>query len=510
MYEVNDIWFRGWLSILGYEINQYNQPIIEKVDRENPRFILIYGGERSGKSFSTVAALGRKLTPESYPDKRTYWIIGPDYSQCRAEFQYLYDMYSKLGLVTKASMPDSPTSRWSMNLSTNERWETRSSADIKKLASFSIYGALIVEANQQEPAVWLKIRGRLMEKRGWCVISGTFEATSEWFVDLYYKWLTQNLDKGAAFSLPTWANSAAFPLGEDEPEILSVKATMPAEWFNERYGGIPSKPSNLVIPEFEWSIHVPAQRLEYTPGVPVELAIDPGKKCYAVAFVQRVGTDQVHVLDCIYKRNWIAQTVIPEVMKHPLWVYVKDRPGPHGAIDVAGFSEPGTISQADIWRQMAGVHLVGQRYPEDVTIGTLRHILAARMVYFNNMGNESLNGEAIEPLAEFRLWRWRDEVASMHEAAKPIDRNNHFTKALMYWWMWRIGPVVTEPQPKYKRKGAHRWSHGIRTDGRTGRDSGARNGETPVQAKRRQMGERIRTEVLVRRGYRSGKSFRAT
>ena len=514
-YQVLDVvktpWYQTWLSLMRYRINDYNRPIIERMDQENNRFVLIYGGERSGKSYSTVAILGRKLTPEQYPTKRTYWIVGPDYNQTRAEFEYLHQMYSALGLVVKASMPESPTARWSMQLSTNERWETRSSADIAKLASFSIHGALIVEANQQAPAVWLKIRGRLMEKRGWCVISGTYENASEWFVDLFYKWLKNNLDGAAAYSLPTWANSEAFPLGLDEPELQSVKATMPEEWFNERYAGIPSKPSNLVIPEFDWAIHVPEERMLVDPSVPVELAIDPGKKCYCVAFVQRIGRDRVHVLDCIYKRNWIAQSVIPVAMAHPLWPYVINGPAPHGAIDVAGFAEPGTISQADIWRKMAKVHLVGQRYPEDVTIGTLRDALARRMIYFNNMGNESLNGEAIEPLAEFRLWRWRDEVATMSEASKPIDRNNHFTKAIMYWWMWRIGAVLPSgDRIRFKRGGAQRWGNGIRTNGNQGRDQRDRRSQSPVQARRAEMGKRLRASLLERSGSSSRKSWRSS
>lgn len=509
-YQVRDPWFQGWLAIMGYEQNKYNDPILEKVDREDPRFVCLYGGERSGKSYTSVAIVGKKLSVNKWPERRNYWIIGPDYMQSRAEFEYLHNIYSSLGLVVKSSMPESPTSRWSMTLSTNERWETRSSADVRKLASFSIHGAMIVEANQQEPAVWLKIRGRLMEKRGWCVLSGTYENTSEWFIDIYYKWLTQNKEGGCSFSLPTWANTKAFPLGEDDPEFLSARESMPAEWYNERYAGVPSKPSNLVIPEFDWATHVPDEPLELMPDVPVELAIDPGKKVYCVIFLQKIGRDRIHVLDCIYKRNWIAQTVIPEVMAHPLWKYVKLASAPHGVIDIAGFAEPGTISQAKIWRDMAGISLVGKKYSEDIEISTLRHVLASNMVYFNNLGNESLNGEALQPLAEFRLWRWRDEVASMSEASSPIDRNNHFTKALVYWILWRIGAVqVGDEKRKLKKRGAHRWGNVIRAERRTGRNPRAGVRETPIQAKRAELGARLRPKVLVASRSRFGRSNRA-
>lgn len=512
---VHDPWWAGWLDAMEYEINPYNAEMIARLDKFNPRFTLLYGGERSGKSYTSVAIVGRKLQPNRYPAKRLYWIVGPDYRQTRAEFGYLHQIYDRLGLVTKASMPEAPTSAWSMELSTNERWETRSSAEVAKLASFSIHGALIVEANQQSTLVWPKIRGRLMENRGWCVLSGTYENMSEWFVELYEKWSAPNKEGGISFSLPTWANSKAFydPADpehsyEDHPEIVSVRESMPEGWFLERYAGVPQKPSNLVVPEFDWNVHV--GQYEVDPEIPVQLAIDPGKRCYCVAFVQKIGREHVRVLDCIYKRNWIAQTVIPEVMKHPLWEHVIAWPGPHGAIDVAGFAEPGTVSQAAIWQKMAKVTLHGERYPVDVTIDTLRYALASKQLFFNNLGNESFNGIALEPLAEFRLWRWKEEIPGSSEPREPILQNDHFTKAIMYWWLWQIGPANIEDTKKFKRHGAHRWGKNVRQRRDSRRDTGARRGENPVQVARRKMGERLRAQVLVKARRGAGRSWRKT
>lgn len=501
---VKDPWWAGWLDAMGYEINRYNADMIARLDKFNPRFSLLYGGERSGKSYTSVAIVGRKLKPNRYPAQRMYWIVGPDYRQSRAEFQYLHEIYTALGLVTKQSTPEKSTSPWSMELSTNERWETRSSADVAKLASFSIHGALIVEANQQSPAVWPKIRGRLMENRGWCVLSGTYENMSEWFVELYEKWSAHNQEGGISFSLPTWANSKAFPLGEEDPEIVSTRASMVEEFFLERYAGVPRKPSNLVVPEFDMNTHV--GEFSVDPELPVQLAIDPGKRCYCVAFVQRLTRDHAVVLDCVYRRNWIAQTVIPEVMAHPLWKHVTGWPGPHGAIDVAGFAEPGTVSQAAIWREMAGVSLHGERYPLDITINTLRYALAGKMLLFNNMGNESFNGFALEPLAEFRLWKWKEEVPGSAEPRQPIPVNDHFTKAIMYWWLWQIGPVAILQDKKYKRHGAHRWGKNARQGSNPRGNRRSRSGKSPVQEKRAEMGKRIQSQVLVKSRRAVGRS----
>src|SRR5215213_6375258 len=146
--KIQDLWFKTWLDTMGYRFNEYVQPIVDFVEGANPRFMLIYGGERGGKSYNTVAMLGKKLKPNRYKEKRTYWIIGPDYVSTRAEFDYIYSVYKDLDLIASSSMPESPNSRWSMDVGTNERWETRTSSDVAKLASFTIWGALIVEANR--------------------------------------------------------------------------------------------------------------------------------------------------------------------------------------------------------------------------------------------------------------------------------------------------------------------------------------------------------------------------
>lgn len=495
MVQIHDAWFDAWLKAMGYEVNPYVANMVQTVESDNPRFLLIYGGERSGKSYNTVAFLGKKLKPNKYPKQRLYWIVGPDYASTRAEFTYLHDTYKALGLVAKASMPENPNSRWSLELKTNERWETRTSADIRKLASFTIWGCLIVEANSQDEDVWPKLRGRLAEKRGWAIISGTYENTSEWFVDLYDKWSVPNPDGARAYSLPTWANSVAFPGGEQDEEILALKRGTPSDWFEERYGGVPQKPSNLVVPEFEYQSHV-NDEWQHDPAFPVELAIDPAKHTYAVAFVQKVG-DGALVLDAIYKHGWIAQKVIPLAMQHPLWPYVKLGTGYAGAIDIAGFAEPGTVSQAQLWRDIAGVELYGQKYPELETINAVRNALADHRLRFRNLGNESYRGLALEPLAEFRLWRKRafDEPG---EVGKPLDRNNDFIKALGYWWLWRYGQT-----DKRKRGPLSRKRDDYVPTGRHSRhDQGTGSRPAPVQSLRRTVGKRLALAALGRR--RSG------
>ncbi len=505
MLRTDDAWTKVWLGALGYKLNEYNSEIINYISEHKTRFVCIYGGERSGKSFNTVAGIFGYVVPpvEPYEKQKLYWIIGPDFLQCRAEFTYLFQIYTNLGLVTRYSMPEAATIRWYMELATGERWETRSSSDIAKLASFSIHGAMIVEANQHHPTVWPKVRGRLAENRGWCIISGTYENVSEWFVDLWNRWKAPNRDGGVSFSLPTWANTVAFPGGYDDPEIQSLRESFSDTWFNERYAGIPAKPSNLVIPEFEYGHHVGA--FEPVDGIPVELFIDPGKKVYAIGFIQKLGRETI-VLDAIYKRGWIAQRVIPEAMRHPLFTRVMENTGWHGAIDVAGFAEPGTVSQTELWAEIAGVRLYGKRYPEIETINVVREHLASDLIRFNNMGNESFNGQALEPLAEFRLWKWPEDGGVRSDNASPIDQNNHFIKALGYYLLYKFGQNKRSGNTgKRKQVAGKGWTNsGDRLRGSERTNRRLRTGETAIQSARRRVAKSLGAKALDRRGSRRG------
>jgi hypothetical protein len=94
--------------------------------------------------------MGLSLNPAA---EGTYWVVGPDYLQARPEFQYLYDIFEKNGLIVSSSMPISPHQPWAMETKMGHKFFTRSSSDISKLASFVVHGAIISEAAQQEQEV---------------------------------------------------------------------------------------------------------------------------------------------------------------------------------------------------------------------------------------------------------------------------------------------------------------------------------------------------------------------
>lgn len=430
----------------GFVPNSTQEPIIEDFI-DGVRIILICGGERSGKSMTAAATGGIDIGPRTTlgmkEQQRRYWIIGPDYRQARPEFQYIFDALYAGGLIEDYSMPQAETQPWSLLTKWNTIIETRSSSDVMKIASFTVNGVMIVEAAQQQEEVLRKARGRVAETRGWIILVGTLEESLPWYEDLLRKWAGPNLENARSHSLPMWSNIDIFPGGKADPEIRMLIDALPADYVARRYGAQAVRHHNLVIPEFDYKTHM--RDIQYTPNVPVELAIDPGKNAYAVLFCQHLGA-YTHVLDSVYTRGEIVQSVIPRVMKNPLWQYINLEPNT-SIIDVAGKQEQGNKSQVEIWRETSGL-ILGSKYWKirdsiDIVRFRLRTdpILGEPLILFSNKMRTGVasDGTATEVVSEFDLWRWGKNAPNRDEREEPIDNNNHAIKALAYKLLDKYG-----------------------------------------------------------------------
>ncbi len=465
---MNDRWIRLIWAAMGYVPNLAQAEILRPW-LEGLRFLLICGGERAGKSFTSVAAALARMGPDEEDDSpRTYWVVGPDYGQARAEFLYLHRALSELELVANVSMPEAKTVPWIMHTTYGVTIETKTSSDISKLASFSVHGVLMVEAAQQTQQTWFKLRGRVSETRGWVILSGTLEEALPWYPSLLRKWKGDNAEGGKSFSLPSWSNTAIYPGGRNDPEILALEASMPEDWFQKRFAAEAQKPHGLVIPEFEIATHV--RQLELAKDatgkpLPIHLAVDPATHTYAVLFIQKIGL-YTHILDAVYKKNMVAQQVIPIVTGRPLFKYVDRRDG--NVIDIAGTQRHANKSQVEIWQELAKVNFAAKWIPEEDTINTVRFRLGTTntmgepLVYFDaSLPNPDPlpDGSAGHVLSEFDLWRWPDRKPGHSVAAHPIDKANDAIKALGYYLVHHFGPVesrkrrqISKPLPSWNMR----------------------------------------------------------
>jgi hypothetical protein len=390
--------------------------------------------------------MGLSLNPAA---EGTYWVVGPDYLQARPEFQYLYDIFEKNDLIVSSSMPISPHQPWAMETKMGHKFFTRSSSDISKLASFVVHGAIISEAAQQEQEVWEKMMGRVSETRGFVILSGTLEKGLPWYPDLYRRWQGENVLQARSWSLPSWSNTVIYPEGRDDPAIKELESEYSPDKFMERFGAEPRKLSGLVIPEFDIATHVKA--LTPDPKRPVELWMDPGQHTYAVLFVQNVGLE-TFVLDRVYVHNRIAQEVIPEVMGNSLFKLVDKRNA--GVIDTAGKQRHANKSQVELWMELAQCNLRTNYILLEDTIETVRYRLGSQnplfrpLVYFNSHMTTARtpDGLALDVLAEFELWKWREMGDQRGTPRKPIDKNNDAIKALGYGLVDVYGKVLRKQQ----------------------------------------------------------------
>lgn len=410
------------------------------------RFLLILGGERAGKSKKAAKLAAKCMNLEK---AGRYWLVGPDYKQARPEFLYLYQWFKGANpcLVEprSESMPNDDAQSWSFRTIWGATIETRTSANVQTLASFSVDGVIMCEAAQQIHEAFLKLMGRISETGGFLILAGTLERGLPWYGDLYRRWQGPNHLNAKSFSLPAWTNTAIYPGGYDDPRMVELRGEYPEDLFMERFGAQPRRTTGLVLPEFDMTQHV--RHLKVDPALPVELLIDPGQHCYAVLFAQFDGL-VCNVLDRVYRRGQIAQNIIPEVMGHPLFKYVD--PARSGVIDIAGTQHHANYSQVELWQQIGGCALRAQYNLLDKTINTLRFRLLstnpkhAPLIYFNShMTNaKTPDGYALDVLAEPELWEWPNRTENRNLARNPMDKNNDAMKALGYGLIDRYGGYV--------------------------------------------------------------------
>lgn len=423
------------------------------VSDDDHRVCQILGGERGGKSYLAAFLLLLSMRPDL---KGNYWIVGPDYRQARPEFRYVYDWLNDAGLVSEVSMPASETAPWSMVTQWGARVETRTGAEVQKLASFSVHGVIMAEAAQQIHEGYLKLLGRISETSGFLILAGTLERGLPWYGQLYERWQGDNLYRARSFSLPTWSNLEVYPGGRDDPKIKQLESEFPEDLFRERFGAEPQLRHGLVLTNFDMKTQV--KRLTVNEELPVELAIDPGQHTYAILFLQYDGL-VCNVLDRIYAKNRIVQDLIPEAMGNPLWKYIEAEDA--GVIDVAGTQHAANKSQVELWREIAGVTLYSKKRALEDTINVLQYRFGVNnplhrpLVYFNDHMSAVIDpaGRATDVLAEPLSWKWPDVKPDRNVAIKPIDRNNDAMKALAYSLLRRYGSFA---KPRNRRKSIYR------------------------------------------------------
>ena len=409
---------------VGFAPTEAQTPILDS----KKRFILVAGGEQAGKSMiASKFLLARFL---QLNDAGLYWLVAADYERTRAEFEYLVDDFSRLGVLAEASKRVDPGK---IVLADGTRIETKSAKDPRTLAMRAPDGIIGCEASQLDLETFYRMRGRCAPKRGWLFLSGTFEGSLGWYPQMHTAWSIPTEDE-ESFSLPSYTNVHLYPEGINDPEIQRLKRDASDDFFLERIQGIPSPPQGLVFPEFRPNLHV--GDVTWDVGPPIHIWMDPGYAgAYAVVVVQ-IQDDVIHVIDEVYERGLVTGEMIQICQQRPWWKDVQ-----YGVIDVAGYQHQAMAAPAEIWVKETGLYMNSQKVM--INDGTERLKSFLKIDPVTNRSKVVINPKCTGILSEFgaapnpfdgqtRAYRWKTDRDGNIVGNMPEDKNNHGIKALIY------------------------------------------------------------------------------
>lgn len=366
-------------------------PTAAKAHRSDARAVGISGGAGAGKSLW----LGMEGVTH-VPFSSLIWIIAKGYQRARAEFQYLSEAAVSAGLARKAdvhlppdkdkqctliSKPHASTFgevRCEVQTITVRDYQEQLTMRRPDLIMICEPG-LIEELADMEATIW----GRLAERRGKLLAAGTSEESSEDWVSLLDEWQKpDNPFGGEVFQLPTYENTATFPLGEADPMFVAFRQKFGEELYQMRFGGVPARPRDLVLKGY-WHDSLIDDELEFDPSLPLAIHIDPNylePARYAIGFVQWDDqTGDVNLIDEITAEGKTHPEMIRLFQAHELSRYVDDLESiidPHSGDHHANGNE----SPLSYWQEvLPGLgNNEGKQIPVDRTVQAIKVMMADR------------------------------------------------------------------------------------------------------------------------------------
>ena len=390
------------------------------------RIIIVAGGERGGKSKT-----GAEWILEN-PPWDLIWLIGEEYDVPRTEFEYLKDGFDKLRQIKSVSFPQQGPC--SIELIGGERIATWSAKEPEKIGREAPTKILGCEAARMSYEAYLRLRGRLAEKRARMMLTGTLEGSLGWYPEYFERGQGYNEDGIKSCSLPSWSNNFIFSKGRDDPEILKLEREMSHDRFMERHAGVPCRPSNIIIPEFRNVIH--AKKVEFNSDIEVEIAVDPGYSGACAVLAIQLDGENINIIDEIYLQGYITEEIISICKRRIWWSKVSA-----GAIDFAGRQHQAMPAPIEVWQKVAGLYLKNQKTDLEGMIDLIRTfmkpdpITLQPKIFINPLckGLIAEMGGGKSPVENGGTWL-RDL-----NTGQPLNKNDHACKALGYWLVNRYG-----------------------------------------------------------------------
>jgi hypothetical protein len=306
------------------------------------RFRVPTCGRRFGKS--TMA--GRDLEPKLFIPKKRYWIVGPTYDLGEKEFRVIWD-----DLIVGRALGKEKTVKKAYNKRSGEmyiefpwqtRLEVRSADHPENLVGEALDHVIMSEAAKHKADTWERfIRPALADKRG----GADFPTTPEGFNWLYNIWMygkDPDLPEYESWRFPSWVNTAVYPLGEADPEIKLLKATMSPESFMQEIGADFASFVGKIFPEWDMEVHTMGE-YRFNPAWPNYITFDWGYTNPLAAIEFQVSpSDEIF----IWREHYLANTTL---LDHIAMLKAREQPAGYrldGAFgDAADPEAAETVSQ---------------------------------------------------------------------------------------------------------------------------------------------------------------------
>jgi len=254
---------------------------------------------------------GRELEPRLFIPNRLYWIVGPTYDLGEKEFRVIWnDLIVCMGLGRDKRIKHSYNKKQGdmfLRFPWNTMVAVRSADHPEHLVGDALDHVIMAEAAKHKEETFERyIRPALADRRG----SADFPTTPEGYNWLYNLWMLgqdKNVPEYESWRFPSWANTAIYPSGYDDPEIKLLLKTMSPERFLQEIAADFGSFVGKIFPEWDTSVHV--KNVEFNPALPNYMAFDWGytNPLAAIEF-QVTPSDEVYV----WREHYQAFTTVEE------------------------------------------------------------------------------------------------------------------------------------------------------------------------------------------------------
>lgn len=419
-----------WFAETGYKPH----PGQSLVHYDNTRHRVLSNGRRWGKSmFGGKEMEGFAFVKNWRGEPMRGWIIGPEYPDAEKEFRIVYDTFKKLGIDTISSKFLNNTENGNMHIQTNWGFDLqcRSARHPESLVGEGLDFVLLAEAGRHRRRTFTEyVRPALSDKRGISIMSGVPEDASEnsllyWG---YHRGQDPKMQQWQSWQLPSWTNTAVFPGGRTDPEILEAEDDLTEDEFKRQYGGQFILKRGRVMKEWDDDLHV--GEYDYNPDWPLYAGVDFGyTNDWVWLWIQEDPmTHNVYIIgEHRFRLRDTEDIARNEMQRHPLM-------GKLNAIYV----DPSSPDDASILRRHLGVPTRANTGGEiKLRLQLIRAALKVRPEALPDGHPEKMPGLVVDKSCQKLIWemregyRWPENHNDMRNMSEiPMDNDNHGPEAL--------------------------------------------------------------------------------